>query len=175
MMIYPTPRLISETQDYESVVQYYVDKLTEPDLRLERLDLLLCGNSAGTLSASTASIPQSSGTQVRIGYILISYPLSATWALSLFRQAFHEKAMRAIASNETLRLLTIRGTNDQFTADSKYAKWEKELMTASSNGSVACAICEGVGHFWLEVEHLARLLAEVDNWLSTDHISLRAT
>ena len=157
-------RLVSEAEDYRSVVEYYIDLLTSSTIKT--IDILLCGNSAGSLAATQCRIPPIAGRELRIGYILISYPLSVIWALSLFRSSTFQAALEGIAADPELHLLSIRGDSDQFTGDAKYASWEDSLV-GSQQGNVCCCRLENTDHFFLHVESLKRLLAAVDDWLTS--------
>lgn len=157
-------RLVSEAEDYRSVVAYYMDLLTSG--ASESIEVLLCGNSAGSLAATQCRIPPIAGREVRIGYVLISYPLSVIWALSFFRSSTFQTALEGIAADPALHLLSIRGDSDQFTGDTKYASWEDSLV-GSQQGNICCCRLENTDHFFLSVESLKRLLAAVDDWLTS--------
>ena len=113
------------------------------------LDLLLCGYSAGSLSASRcfhdSSLPCTSQSSVRIRYVLVSYPLSVLWALTGLRAGPFTSALERLVARtarpdshddddggisggaKQAAVLSVRGTADQFTGDAKYGVWEARL------------------------------------------------
>lgn len=160
---------IPEAEDYESVVRYYVDRAfptssgtstgSPPAGSPRTLDLLLCGYSAGSLSASRCfhdsppppSASCFSGVRVRIRHVLVSYPLSVLWALTSLRAGPFTSALGRLVAR-TARpdshddndggiaggakqdaVLSVRGTADQFTGDAKYRAWEARLRGMSGS------------------------------------------
>lgn len=121
--------------------------------------MLLCGYSAGSLSASYCEpVPD-----VKTRYLLISYPLSALWALTLFRTSPFTSKLASIVSNAKVPFLSIRGDRDQFTADNKYKAWEKDLSQVGKNASFVRI--EGADHFWSGKAQLQAMLDNVSAWL----------
>lgn len=122
---------------------------------------LVCGYSAGSLSASYCK--PAAGIKTR--YILISYPLSALWALTLFRSSPFTSALEAILENEDTPLLSIRGNKDQFTADSKYTQWESSMREKSKSTLTTFVKVDGADHFWSGKRYVQTMLDKVSEWL----------
>lgn len=157
-----TDRGIPEAEDYQKVVDYYTQKLASTSESSSLQDILYCGYSAGSLSA-TMCTPH---PVARTRYLLISYPLSVMWALTLFRPHAFSTRLTALARDAQLPLMFIRGDRDQFTGDSKYATWEKTLLEGSRQ--TLFSKIEGADHFWSDREHLRKMLDNVTAWLESN-------
>ncbi|KAK9897039.1 alpha/beta-hydrolase [Cystobasidium minutum MCA 4210] len=145
---------IAEAEDYQAVTRHYLERFNDAK------EVLFCGYSAGSLSASYCDPLE----QVKTRYLLISYPLSALWALTLFRTSpFSDKLSNIVRNGET-PLLSIRGDQDQFTADKKYSVWETEQSRIGDNSTFFKV--EGADHFWSNKEHLQTMLDKISTWLS---------
>lgn len=158
---------------------------------LNPLDILLCGYSAGSLAASyctpthlqelinrrcrpTPPPPMRQDNDgggkpktIKLRYLLISYPVSVLWALTLFRSstfttrldALIELAGRTSSPSQStppsslsekeeqdsfppsvsvsVWVMSARGRRDQFTGDSKYIAWEDRLKSLIVSDSKA--------------------------------------
>ena len=128
-------------------------------------EVLLCGYSAGSLSASTcAPLPEPCKTR----YLLISYPLSVLWALTLFRSSYFTDALQTrIKHASTAPILSIRGTRDQFTGDKAYKAWEStSLLGASPDARSAKFVAiDSADHFWSNPGSKMEMLGAADDWL----------
>lgn len=99
---------------------------------------------------------------IPLATILISYPVSVTWALTACHSPISRFPLPSIP------LLWVYGTKDQFTSPSSYISWWKAALTAVGNGEEGMRSCVGipeVDHFWGRAE--GRLLGEIHGWLST--------
>lgn len=122
-------------------------------------DSLLCGYSAGSLSASYCKpVPG-----IKIRYLLISYPLSVLWALTLFKSSPFTSALEGILEKADTPLLSVRGDKDQFTADSKYAQWESKMQEKSKSATFVKVA--GADHFWSGKGYVQTMLGHVSSWL----------
>jgi alpha/beta superfamily hydrolase len=61
--------------------------------------------------------------------------------------------------------LSIRGSQDQFTGDKTYNKWEASLEQSAQNTKFVRI--EGADHFWSNRTQMASLLSEVSTWLKS--------
>jgi alpha/beta superfamily hydrolase len=147
-------RGVPEAEDYQAVVKHYLGRCKSTQ------ESLFCGYSAGSLSASFCKpVP---GVKTR--YLLISYPLSVLWALTLFKSSPFTSALEGILCAEDTPLLSIRGDKDQFTGDSKYTSWEARLGALSKTATFVTVA--GADHFWSGKQHLQTLLGKVSEWLN---------
>lgn len=101
---------------------------------------------------------------VKARYLLISYPLSALWALTLFKSSPFTSALEGTLATEDTPFLSIRGDKDQFTAASKFTQWETRLGELSKTATFVTV--EGADHFWSGKQHLQTLLEKVSEWLN---------
>lgn len=134
------------------------------------VDLLLCGYSFGALAASSCPPPlPTSVCAVRTSYLLISYPLSVTWALTFLQSGPFTKALRDLVQRGENRVLAIFGDQDQFSAVAKLRAWAKGLEEVEgSEGRWSAVEVSGADHFWRDRRTKGALLEEVGRWLLSD-------
>ncbi|KAM0751611.1 hypothetical protein T439DRAFT_355518 [Meredithblackwellia eburnea MCA 4105] len=141
-------------------------------------ELLLCGYSFGSLAAS--SCPPSKLDNIRTRYLLISYPLSVMWALTVFRSSSFEDSLASLAKptplpNSSLgtSVLAIFGDSDQFTGVDNYRQWKAKLE-ATQEGELAGPASAipfraievgGADHFWRTGGAIRQLLEETKKFL----------
>lgn len=104
----------------------------------------------------------SSLSPIPLATILISYPISVSWALTMW----HSPTIRLPPA--FIPLLWVYGIRDQFTSPSSYTSWWNKALDAGSNGEEGMRSCVGipeVDHFWLRAE--GRLLGEIQGWIGT--------
>ncbi|PRQ77425.1 Alpha/Beta hydrolase fold, partial [Rhodotorula toruloides] len=135
-------------------------------------ELLLCGYSFGSLAASACPPPSPPPShphaRLTTSYLLISYPLSVIWALTLFRSGPFTTALRETVERGDERVLAIFGDRDQFSAVEKLRKWAGELETVaegSGNKTWQAVEIEGADHFWLDRAPKIELLETVRAWV----------
>jgi hypothetical protein len=134
------------------------------------IELLLCGYSFGALAASSCPPPPSSNTlRIRTSYLLISYPLSVTWALTFLQSGPFTKALRDLVHRGENRVLAIFGDQDQFSAATKLRAWAKGLEEVEgTEGCWSTVEVSGADHFWRDRRRKGALLEEVGRWLLSD-------
>lgn len=115
-------RQLPEAEDYQSVVDTYTRE------RPTR-DLLLVGYSAGSLAAAYAQpAVLSSSSPIKCRRILISYPLSALWALTVFRSSPFVERVARLAASTSEQTLAVFGDRDEFTGIDAYRTWQQGLQ-----------------------------------------------
>ncbi|BGP22132.1 hypothetical protein JCM10295v2_001010 [Rhodotorula toruloides] len=170
----------TEAVDYRQLVEDLVLPLlfppetsSEPSASpsIER-KLLLCGYSFGSLAASACppKQPPPSHTHVRLttSYLLISYPLSVLWALTLFHSGPFTTALRETVQRGNERVLAVFGDSDQFSAIEKLRRWAGELDAvagASGTKTWEAVGIEGADHFWLDRASKIQLLETLRAWI----------
>lgn len=98
-------------------------------LEVQAYSLNLQGYSAGSLIASRVRELDWLNCEVR--YLLLSHPLSVSWALNLFRGTQIDNTLRD--NLKTHKHLAIWGTNDQFTSVGRYRQWSDNLKREYPN------------------------------------------
>ncbi|TIA86652.1 hypothetical protein E3P99_03615 [Wallemia hederae] len=105
------------------------------------------GYSAGSLIVSRLVKPDWLHCEVR--YLLLSHPLSVSWALNIFRGARIQSCLHEIARNS--KVLAIWGTNDQFTGVERYRQWDADMSSAFPDNWKSVEIA-GADHFWSSLD-----------------------
>ncbi|KAI9011945.1 Alpha/Beta hydrolase protein [Phycomyces nitens] len=151
---------MAERDDYQAVIDHvlhspeYAAKYPRPSR------LLICGYSYGGMIASSIDAPDS----LECFYVLISYPLSVTWALSLFKASFFRTQATKLLDHykQTTQggVLVIYGDRDQFTSSKSYERW----LEGRTGGHVRAEMVKGADHLWFDYEQL--LVTIVDKWLN---------
>ena len=144
--------------------------------RLVAHDLTWQGYSAGSMAASLARGPKQ---MIQQRHVLISYPVSVLWALTVGHTAAFNAGLDALVADNSSDVLEIHGSGDTFTSASKYASWASALQAkATTSGSRFQSIeVPGAGHFWTDgalvwptladLAGTARLLANhISTWLA---------
>ncbi|TIA74012.1 hypothetical protein E3P77_03734 [Wallemia ichthyophaga] len=109
--------------------------------------VIIGGYSAGSLIASRLAKPDWMDCEVQ--YLLISHPLSVSWALNLFRGA---QAQQCLHRNlKHCKMLAIWGTNDQFTGVNQYRQWNDDLRSKFPNTWSSIEV-GGADHFWKSLD-----------------------
>lgn len=170
----------TEAEDYRKLVQDLVLPLLFPpetgsipsDSPPVERQILLCGYSFGSLAASAcpppAPPPSHPHAVLTTSYLLISYPLSVLWALTLFRSEPFTTALRNTVKRGNERVMAIFGDKDHFSGVEKLRKWAGELETvAEGNGAKTweAVEIEGADHFWLDRAPKIELLETVRAWV----------
>lgn len=109
---------IPEAQDFQSVVDSYTSD--QPDVQ----DVLLIGYSAGSLSALWSHAPP---RIQRCRRVLVSYPYSVIWALTVWRAAPFIQKLDQLATTTSEPTLAIYGDCDEFTSRTSYRTWRDAL------------------------------------------------
>ena len=126
--------------------------------------LLLAGYSYGTLAAASCPPPASHPT-LRTRHLLVSYPLSVLWALTLFNSSTSQRALLDLVRSPTADVLAVFGDSDQFSGVGPLRKWsgalEREGALARSFRGVEVV---GADHFW-RAEDLGEVMQVVRDWL----------
>jgi len=118
----------AESQDLRDVVLHALNEIEQVT------EILLLGYSFGTLPVSLHPVrltnspdkPQIS-PDLTIQHVLISYPLSVLWFLTLFHSGTYTNALKQLVAEPGADVLVIHGDADQFTGYSKYEALVKEL------------------------------------------------
>lgn len=157
-------RGVPEAEDYEALVNTVLLPLFPPT-PTQPLKLLLAGYSFGSLAASscpTPSFPQ----PIQTYRLLISYPLSVTWALTLFRSSTFTSALDQTVAKGQEDVLAIWGDQDQFTAVGKFRSWDERVKGVDEGrGKWSGREVEGADHFWRTREVKREMLQAVVEWL----------
>ncbi|KAK4705603.1 uncharacterized protein P7C70_g597, partial [Phenoliferia sp. Uapishka_3] len=161
----PTFTGTAEVEDYQAIVQrVLLPLLPDPLPPDSKPQLLLSGYSYGSLAASSC-LPPASYSTIRTRHLLISYPLSYLWALTLWRSSTFASTLRNIVASDNADVMAIMGHEDQFTGIETFRKWKEAL---EKDGGVAGRFrgveVEGADHFW-RGESLGKFLKEVEGWL----------
>lgn len=96
---------------------------------LHKYSLILQGYSAGSLIASR--VRELDWLDCEVRYLLLSHPLSVSWALNLFRGTQIDNTLHD--NLKTHKHLAIWGTNDQFTGVERYRQWSDNLKRGYPN------------------------------------------
>ncbi|KAI8370337.1 Alpha/Beta hydrolase protein [Radiomyces spectabilis] len=146
-----------ERGDYQSVV----DAVTQPTEKTQQFprarQLVICGYSFGAMVASSIDVVEN----IPCSYLLISYPLSVTWALATVKTGYFRTRATALLQQRENDVLVIFGSNDQFTGKGSYEKW---LQHKSER--VRTVLVPGADHFWMATEPQDQLVRAVNDWLS---------
>lgn len=168
-------RGVIEAEDYSRVLLQVLVPLVRPPSQLDSgvlspIQLILAGYSFGALQAIATSPPFITGLQFFTRYLLVSYPLSVVWALTLGNYArCLQDLKRVIANNHPI--LATYGDSDQFTSLSKYSVWADEL--AGHGGAFRGLKVDGADHFW--GTQMGELLVSVQAWLDDTRQSTEVT
>lgn len=173
---FPSHRQIPEAEDYQSVIDVYTSQR-----QIE--EALLIGYSAGALSV-VWSRPQILQTpSIKIRRILISYPLSAMWALTVWRSSPFTSRLQELAASSKEKSLIIYGDCDEFTGIGAYRAWREELEAKGSaisgwariakikcsrskpTSQTAFQTVENANHFWFNSDDRQRLIGHIEAWL----------
>lgn len=166
---------VIEAEDYSRVLLQVLVPLVRPPSQLDSgvlspIQLILAGYSFGALQAIATSPPFITGLQFFTRYLLVSYPLSVVWALTLGNYArCLQDLKRVIANNHPI--LATYGDSDQFTSLSKYSVWADEL--AGHGGAFRGLKVDGADHFW--GTQMGELLVSVQAWLDDTRQSTEVT
>lgn len=80
---------------------------------------LLPETSATNCAVDASALPQQfqhgSDQRAQIAYVLVSFPLDVTWALSLFRTSSYTERLRQLSNDANVKVLFVYGDADQFT------------------------------------------------------------
>ncbi|GAA5826105.1 hypothetical protein JCM11251_007167 [Rhodosporidiobolus azoricus] len=136
----------------------------------QNLNLLLCGYSFGSLAASSCppphTLPSHPHLTLRTSYLLISYPISVLWALTLFRSSSFTTALQSLVHKGENRVLAVYGDQDQFSAVEKLRAWSEGLKKEQANGGRFRVVeVEGADHFWQKRTKKREMLDAVASWL----------
>ncbi|OAD72303.1 hypothetical protein PHYBLDRAFT_169442 [Phycomyces blakesleeanus NRRL 1555(-)] len=153
---------MAERGDYQAVIDHvlhspdYASKYPKPSR------LMICGYSYGSMIASSIEAPCS----LPCFYLLISYPLSVTWALALFKASFFRSQITKLLDHYRNQedaeggVLIIYGDRDQFTSSKSYERWLENQI----GGHVKAEVVKGADHLWFDYEQL--LVTMVNKWLN---------
>ncbi|GAA5974090.1 hypothetical protein JCM11641_003428 [Rhodosporidiobolus odoratus] len=131
-----------------------------------KIDVLLCGYSFGSLAASSCPPPFHPSLSIQTSYLLISYPLSVLWALSLFRSGPYTSALRDLVRRGENRVLAVYGDGDQFSAVGRLRAWANELDNQKTGARTWEAVeIEGADHLWQDRGKKRVMLETVQDWL----------
>lgn len=89
------------------------------------------GYSAGSLPPILCR-PPSNLSSIRTRRLLVSYPLSVLWALTLFRSSTFTLGLEELMKDSS-EVMLVYGTNDNFTGAGKYRSWLEGLHQLAGN------------------------------------------
>ena len=124
--------------------------------------LLLAGYSYGTLAAASCPPPASHPT-LRTRHLLVSYPLSVLWALTLFNSSTSKRALLDLVKVPTADVLAVFGDSDQFSGVGPLRKWS-EALEREGTGSFRGVEVVGADHFW-RGDELGQMMQVVWEWV----------
>jgi dienelactone hydrolase len=102
--------------------------------------------------------PSSLRPEIPTSLVLISYPASVAWALTLGHSP-------ASLPPPEIPVMCVYGSNDQFSSRTTYRKWWARLGDGSVASHHRALLCiPHADHIWMGME--ARLAGEIDGWLS---------
>jgi len=167
-----------DSADFQAVAEDHVlrtvKEMSEANQTVP-LDILICGYSAGASSASMIdskdikALCSHSTSPSRLRHLLVSYPLSVLWALTLFRSSTFKCSLEKMVQSSEANVLAIHGTRDNFTAIGKYLTWSQTLekTAASGNGGrFKAVVVQEADHFWTRGS-MRKLISAVDEWLNS--------
>jgi len=128
----------SEVADLRDVVQWAIGEVGG---KVERL--VLVGYSHGCLLTSRHPLLPNIPTS----HILISYPVSVLYLLTLFNSTPYRTALQTLAQNSASDVLAIYGDTDNFSGVNQFDKWADELKK-EPKGKMQVEKVEGADHFW---------------------------
>jgi uncharacterized protein len=99
---------------------------------------------------------------IRTSHVLLSYPLSPLPILTFFHHGSHAAALGDLVSDPDSDVLLVYGTRDQFTSESKYDAWSKDLELRAAKLEVHKV--DGADHFWGGAA-MQTLLDIIGRWL----------
>ncbi|KAK4050576.1 hypothetical protein OIO90_005043 [Microbotryomycetes sp. JL221] len=181
--------LVPEAEDYTSMLEQVLLPLGESQKSESNtsVSLALIGYSAGSVAASVSNpkadamfslSPSHSGEHVRIRRVLISYPLSVMWALTLFRSSTFSARLEQLVSAPSPsvdsvhgsqvgqqadeRVLAVHGTSDHFTASAKYGAWSDRLASlAAQSQRWESVTVQNADHFWGDSDCKSQLVNSI--------------
>ncbi|KAK4052101.1 hypothetical protein OIV83_002395 [Microbotryomycetes sp. JL201] len=187
----PSFSLVPESEDYSVMLHKVLlpiattkSTASPPAKPLSSLSLALVGYSAGSAASTMTDVDldvvcncMPSLERVSVTRVLVSYPLSVMWALTLFRStAFSSKLERNVtvsssANAESTKIqlrdqtLAVYGTNDQFTSVARYDAWSNRLKQQSQNSNKWNDLrVDGADHFWRDKACKGRLLGAIEQF-----------
>ncbi|KAI8054984.1 Alpha/Beta hydrolase protein [Syncephalis plumigaleata] len=126
--------------------------------------LLICGYSYGGMIAGAVD-PQVVG-DTPLSLVLISYPYSVTWLLTLCRSSYFTDAFKQWLSRTSppIPVLVITGNQDQFTSSKSYRRWIESLTKSYSGSNITFQLLDSIDHFWFGHEH--QLVESIQEWIN---------
>ncbi|EGN98980.1 hypothetical protein SERLA73DRAFT_181742 [Serpula lacrymans var. lacrymans S7.3] len=149
----------SEANDLKAIVQLALEEI--PSIQT----VVLVGYSHGSLITSLHPILQ---PNIKIWYLLLSYPLSPRGFLTLFRSKSYESALNNLVRHPDVNILVVFGDRDNFTSESKYDNWTEALQKEArgdGTGTLQVVKVAGASHFWASAEERGQLEQVVGAWL----------
>lgn len=167
-------RASTEVRDYEEMLNSVLIPLLPPPSHSSTeharvIELVLCGYSFGSLLASACPIPVSSpAASFQTRLLLVSYPLSVMFALTAFNSSRFTKTLEQSVKEHGVRVCTVFGDGDQFTAIGKLEQWSGRLKQLAPRADQTETIkVEGADHFWARGSEKAEALARIKTWLAS--------
>ncbi|GAA5837433.1 hypothetical protein JCM3766R1_000443 [Sporobolomyces carnicolor] len=164
----------TEVRDYEEMLNSVLIPLLLPPSHSSTeharvIELVLCGYSFGSLLASACPIPVSSpAASFQTRLLLVSYPLSVMFALTAFNSSRFTKTLEQSVKEHGVRVCTVFGDGDQFTAIGKLEQWSGRLKQLAPRADQTETIkVEGADHFWARGSEKAEALARIKTWLAS--------
>lgn len=86
----------------------------------------------------------------RTHHVLLSYPLGPRSWLTLFRGKEYDAALARLLRSPGAHVLVAYGDQDEFTSDTSYEAWVKELRKVAGEGDDVLKVVriQGATHFW---------------------------
>ncbi|GAA5914513.1 uncharacterized protein JCM6883_003188 [Sporobolomyces salmoneus] len=161
----------TEVEDFQAVFNSILLPLLptqSPSEPQQSVELLLCGYSFGSLLASACPPPVSTSQySFKTRYLLLSYPLSVTFALTFFNSSKFAKMLedRIKENNE---VCVTYGDGDQFSRVEKFRKWSEGLVKLGERPDQVRVIeVEGADHFWARRNDKMEALERIRAWSSS--------
>jgi len=155
----------SELADYQSIVDLaltgQLSKSSGAEFYPAAKTILLCGYSYGSMIAGAVNVP--AGIDVK--YLLISYPLSVMWSLTLFGANKFLNPVKVVVCKKESNALFLHGDRDQFTSSEKFKKWliRNDVSEWRDGNAGGWKVLPDVDHFWFDKEQ--KLLQILESWL----------
>ena len=100
--------------------------------------------------------PPLTASGIDTAHLLLSYPLSPRWLLTLFRGATYQQGLEELVQRTDARVLVVYGDEDEFTGESAYRAWAEAL---ERTGRVRCVRIGGGTHLWRGADLLEAVAA----------------
>lgn len=134
-------------------------------LRITSVIELAQGYSYGSLITTLHPSLDQDLQHIKLGYVLLSYPLGPRSFLTLFKGSHYDQKLEDLLTSPKSKVLVAYGGRDEFTSSDRYKEWVKRLQ-GKARGELSILEVPEATHFWFG-EANDKLQAELARWIRT--------